>query len=94
MWRKVTPDDSVLKSIQQFPHCDARILHAPGECEFCDQHPEWQALRIHWGIAFTGWEPDEEKKELPDPATYACGLKSINAWAANRAQPKDEDDDD
>ena len=41
----------------QFPHCDSRILHRPSECEFCDQHPEWQALRKAWGIAFTGHVP-------------------------------------
>jgi len=41
----------------QFPHCDPRILHAPGECEFCDDRPEWQQLRTGWGIAFTGRQP-------------------------------------
>jgi hypothetical protein len=40
--------------IQQFPHCDSYILHAPGECEYCDMRPEWQELRQSWGIAFTG----------------------------------------
>lgn len=40
-----------------FPHCDQRVLHAPGECEFCDACPEWQALRKAWGIAFTGHIP-------------------------------------
>lgn len=49
--------------IRQFPHCDARILHAPGECEYCDLHPEWQELRKMWGIAFTG--------HLPGPITAA-----------------------
>ena len=49
--------------IRQFPHCDARILHAPGECEYCDLHPEWQELRKVWGIAFTG--------HLPGPITAA-----------------------
>ena len=43
--------------IPQFPHCDARILHAPGECDYCDGHPEWQELRVNWGIAFTGHAP-------------------------------------
>lgn len=43
--------------IAQFPHCDQRILHAPSECEYCDGHPEWQALREAWGIAFTGHQP-------------------------------------
>ncbi len=48
--------------IAQF-HCDARVLHAPGECQYCDLHPEWQELRKAWGIAFTG--------HLPGPITAA-----------------------
>lgn len=44
-------------TIAQFPHCDSRILHAPGECEFCDRRSEWQELREAWGIAFTGHQP-------------------------------------
>lgn len=40
--------------IAQFPHCDSRVLHGPGECRYCDSHPEWQELRQAWGIAFTG----------------------------------------
>lgn len=41
----------------QAPHCDSDILHAPGECAYCDRRPEWQALRMLWGIAFTGHQP-------------------------------------
>lgn len=44
-------------TISTFPHCDQRILHKPGECEFCDEHPDWQELRKAWGIAFTGHVP-------------------------------------
>lgn len=40
-----------------FPHCDAQVLHAPGECQHCDTHPEWQDLRVAWGVAFTGQYP-------------------------------------
>jgi len=46
-----------MAEIGQFPHCDQRVLHALGECEYCDRHPEWQALREAWGIAFTGHPP-------------------------------------
>lgn len=42
-----------------YPHCDARVLHAPGECAYCDEHPDWQKLREVWGIAFTGHRPTE-----------------------------------
>ena len=68
-----------------FPHCDPRILHAPGECEFCDEHKEWQLLRQMWGICFTGYEPED--KELPDPATHARGFENLNAWGGNKAKP-------
>lgn len=73
------------QTIRQFPHCDQRVLHAPGECEFCDRHMDWQELRVAWGIAFTGWEPDEN--ELPCPATKARSLNKINAWGGNVARP-------
>jgi hypothetical protein len=80
--------------IQQFPHCDARVLHAPGECRFCDLHPEWQQLRKAWMIAFTGHEPAEE--ELPCPADYDRPPGSVSdhrRWAGNVAttqQPVNE----
>jgi hypothetical protein len=70
--------------LDRFPHCDPRILHAPGECEFCDQHREWQALRQAWGIAFTNYEPEE--KELPCPANYARGDR-CNYWHGNQPRP-------
>jgi hypothetical protein len=59
----------MMDNIKQFPHCDQRILHAPGECEYCDGHPDWQALRLAWQIAFTGHLPADTW--LPDPADYA-----------------------
>jgi hypothetical protein len=72
------------KEAPQFPHCDPRILHAPGECEFCDMHREWQILRQYWGIAFTGYEP--EGGELPCPADYTRG-DAHKLWHGNRAKP-------
>jgi hypothetical protein len=72
-----------------FPHCDPKILHAPGECEYCDEHNDWQHLRELWGIAFTGYEPDESKKELPDPATFVRGFANCNSWWGNKAKLKE-----
>lgn len=46
-----------MTELSRFPHCDQRVLHAPGECEFCDMNPMWQELRKAWGIAFTGHAP-------------------------------------
>jgi hypothetical protein len=84
MFKKVTPAVIDQDFITRFPHCDQRILHARGECRWCDLHPEWQALRVAWGIAFTGYTP--EGKELPDPATAARGTASLNSWDGNRAK--------
>jgi hypothetical protein len=69
MFKKVNP--TKIDAHTQVPHCDQRILHAPGECVFCDKHSDWQWLRQIWGIAFTGYEP--EKNELPCPADNARG---------------------
>jgi hypothetical protein len=71
----------------QFPHCDQRILHARGECQYCDKHPDWQALREAWGISFTGYEPED--KELPCPADYARG-DSHKLWYGNVAAKESE----
>jgi hypothetical protein len=76
MFRKIEPK-----------RLEIQVLHAPGECEFCDGHKEWQALRLAWGIAFTGWEPDASKKELPCPANFARG-NDCQLWTGNKPKPK------
>jgi hypothetical protein len=83
MFKRVKPNRKGLEVIQQFPHCDQRILHAPTECQFCDKHPEWQQLRACWGIAFTGYEPENE--ELPCPADYAR-RDAHQLWIGNQAK--------
>lgn len=86
MHRKVKPASRKCRLIGQFPHCDQRVLHAPGECQFCDKHPQWQELREAWGIAFTGYDPDAN--ELPCPATLARPVAKIHAWGGNRPFPE------
>lgn len=76
-----------MKNIRQFPHCDPRILHAPGECRFCDMHPEWQELREVWNIAYTGHKPGDGTLQTPCPADHARGSYH-SKWAGNRAHPK------
>lgn len=77
--------------IRQFPHCDARILHAPGECEFCDLHPEWQELCKAWMVAFTGHEPKTSLHagtQVPCPADFnrPAGSRSDHRmWSGNVA---------
>ena len=85
MFKKIKPKQREFSIIGPFPHCDQRILHAPGECEFCDMQGDWQELRQAWGIAFTGYEPEE--KELPCPADYARG-DNHTKWYGNVARPK------
>lgn len=65
------------------PHCYARILHAPGECEYCDRFPFLQLAREMWGINYTGhYEPDRQ----PCPADAARG-DNHQAWPGNRPVP-------
>lgn len=80
MFKKIEPKKIQIQT-PQFPHCDPRILHAPGECDVCDRYSDWQLLRQMWGIAFTGYIP--ENKELPCPADFARG-DSHKLWYGNR----------
>jgi hypothetical protein len=86
-----------MNHIKQTPHCDGKVLHAPGECEYCDMHPDWQELREMWGIAFTGhsheiitykdWEGKEVQTILiPCPSELDRPLDVIEAWPRNRAK--------
>lgn len=68
--------------IEQFPHCDARVLHAPGECEYCDHHPDWQKLREVWSINYTG---HYQAGMSLCPAEEARGIDSLEAWGGNRS---------
>jgi hypothetical protein len=66
----------------QFPHCDSSVLHGPSECSYCDRHPDWQALRVAWGIAFTGHEP--VGSEVWCPSDQRRGLHGAHAWGGNQ----------
>jgi hypothetical protein len=70
----------------QVPHCDQRVLHAPGECQVCDAQPEWQWLRQTWGINFTGHHEKTDERGhplLPCPSETARPLGRINQWDGN-----------
>lgn len=69
----------------QFPHCDARILHHHGACVYCDAHPDWQQLRVTWGINFTG---ESEPGVQPCPADRARGDGHM-AWGGNVARDQE-----
>jgi len=68
------------------PHCDSKVLHAPGECDYCDLWPIWQEARRMWGIAFTGHTPRDG--EIWCPSELQRTLDNINEWPGNR--PKKE----
>jgi hypothetical protein len=74
-----------MNHIKQFPHCDSRVLHAPGKCQFCDMHPEWQELREMWGISFTG---EYQHGKMMCPSEVSRDLDVIERWPGNRAYPK------
>lgn len=83
------PTAGSVKAIYQYPHCDAGILHAPGECRYCDMHPEWQELRETWGINFTGqYDPNK----LLCPAEQHRNLTKIEGWGGNIPHPPGPDD--
>ncbi len=65
--------------VKQFPHCDQRVLHRPGECEFCDMHPDWQSERTRKDVNFTGSTIDTH----PCPADEARGLAGAHVWGGN-----------
>lgn len=68
------------------PHCDQCVLHAPGECKYCDEYSDWQELRKLWGIAFTGHQPTEH--EMSCPSDFFRGLGAAGQWwDGNRAKP-------
>jgi hypothetical protein len=76
-----------MKPKRSYPHCDARVLHAPGQCSIRDQYAtDLQEIRQIWGINFTG-ESDPSKSQCP--AEAARPLETINKWGGNTAKPND-----
>lgn len=71
-----------------FPHCDSRVLHAPGECKHCDRYPDWQRLRETYLVNFTG---KNEPGKTQCPAERQRPLATINRWGGNRPQAAAED---
>lgn len=75
----------VLGTNIQFPHCDSLILHTPGVCQYCDRHPDWQALRSAQGIAFSDMPEDIRREHglLPCPSTYRRPAEVRDRWYGN-----------
>lgn len=79
------PPDPYLALVQQYPHCDAFVLHRSG-CEYCAM-PESAPLheyRLVHGINYTG-ENDPTKKQCPAEARRP--KETIDLWGGNRTKP-------
>lgn len=74
----------------QFPHCDSGVLHAPGECTYCDLHPDWQKERIQKSVNFTG-QSESLKTTCPSDATRGTG--GAHVWGGNRPHDPNEDEE-
>lgn len=73
----------------QYPHCDQRILHAPGECRYCDELPDWQELRQSWCMAFSGHPPEHGQTACPADLAVLYGERGdYNRWDGNRPSPE------
>jgi hypothetical protein len=66
------------------PHCDAAILHAPGVCEYCDEYPQWQELRMVWRVNFTG---EMLAGMTPCPSVWFRDPLVRDLWGGNIASP-------
>lgn len=67
-----------------FPHCDARILHKPGTCIYCDKYPNRQQDRVDSNINFSN---ENDPNKLPCPSTYLRSAEIRDRWGGNRPQP-------
>lgn len=62
------------------PHCDSRVVHAPGECEVCDEHAgHLQREREANDVCFTG----KKDRRWPCPADVARP-ETNQRWHGNR----------
>lgn len=77
-------------SVGRPPHCDSRILHAPGACVYCDARPDLQRARVAMAICFTG-EP-VDAWHGPCPADFHRPPDSPadhRRWDGNIARPRE-----
>jgi hypothetical protein len=72
------PDEDGFK--MPMAHCDQSILHAPGECQYCDHYPQAQALRKWWRINFTG---HQDPDKAPCPSTLFRPDEVRDLWGGN-----------
>lgn len=63
-------------------HCDQRVLHSPGYCQYCDMYPEAQQKRVELGYDFTNDKPGT--REHSCPAIQTRGWDNLNGWGGNQ----------
>jgi len=69
---------------KQAPHCDPLVIHAPGECQYCDKYAETrQKNRIIRHVNFTG-HYDSDKTLCP--SEYFRPAETIHLWHGNQPQ--------
>jgi hypothetical protein len=69
------------------PHCDPRVLHAPGDCSVCDEQPALQRAREVAGVNFTG---GTDPSKAPCPSDLARGPGVAERWRGNAPKPAPE----
>lgn len=87
LWDKEITDAEIPKFVtngheHRWPHCDARILHAVGECEYCDMAKDLQSERETLDVSNTG----KTNRRWPCPADLARKPEQYNAWSGNRPE--------
>jgi hypothetical protein len=68
---------------QGIPHCDELVLHAPGDCVYCDKYPTRQQARLDMGILFTDEKGYAGPTARPCPATLLRPVETIERWYGN-----------
>lgn len=65
-----------------YPHCDNRVLHSPGVCDFCDKADTLQQYRRMLGLKYTD-ELQANDALLPGQDRTRA---SADAWGGNRKE--------
>jgi len=70
-------------------HCDEKVLHAPGDCHYCDLlGADIQQWRTDHKVNFTG-EHDPDKYLCP--SEYRRSSEVIHRWWGNRPWKNESD---
>ena len=83
--------DEFLENGGAFPHCDAMVLHKPGNCQYCDMYPMKQLDRME---SNTNFSDENDSTKLPCPSTYARSAEVRDKWIGNTPKPWNDDGED